>query len=54
VSAETLKEHCKAQLAYFEIPTLWRIDDVPLPTLAGEKLDKNAIKAAYVASRAEG
>jgi acyl-CoA synthetase (AMP-forming)/AMP-acid ligase II len=50
VAAAVLKEHCAGQLAYFEIPTLWQIDDVPLPTLAGEKLDKKSIKATFLAS----
>ncbi|MDO3402751.1 class I adenylate-forming enzyme family protein [Mycolicibacterium neoaurum] len=54
VSAAELKEHCTSVLAYFEIPTRWRIDDMPLPTLAGEKLDKKAIKAAYLDSLGKG
>lgn len=50
VDAETLRSHCTGTLAYFEIPTLWQIGDTPLPTLAGEKLDKKAIRAAFPAS----
>jgi acyl-CoA synthetase (AMP-forming)/AMP-acid ligase II len=54
VDAEALRTHSAGALAYFEIPTLWQISDTPLPTLAGEKLDKKAIKAEYVASREKG
>lgn len=50
VDAESLRAHCAGQLAYFEIPSLWRISDSPLPTLAGEKLDKKAIRANFLAS----
>lgn len=51
VDVEALREHCVGQLAYFEIPSLWRITDVPLPTLAGEKLNKKAIRADFLASK---
>lgn len=53
VDVEALREHCVGQLAYFEIPSLWRITDVPLPTLAGEKLNKKAIKAEFLDSMNE-
>ena len=53
VDAEALREHCVGQLAYFEIPSRWRITDVPLPTLAGEKLDKKTIKAEFLDSANE-
>jgi acyl-CoA synthetase (AMP-forming)/AMP-acid ligase II len=54
VDADTLRAHCAESLAYFEIPTQWRIGDTALPTLAGEKLDKKSIKSDYLASRQEG
>ncbi|KOS58237.1 AMP-dependent synthetase [Rhodococcus rhodochrous KG-21] len=54
VDADELREHCRARLAYFEVPTRWLIDDRPLPTLAGEKLNKKAIREAFLASRAGG
>jgi acyl-CoA synthetase (AMP-forming)/AMP-acid ligase II len=54
VDADALRAHCTGVLAYFEIPTLWQIGDTSLPTLAGEKLDKKAIKAAFLASLQKG
>jgi long-chain acyl-CoA synthetase len=54
VDADTLRAHCAESLAYFEIPTQWRIGDTALPTLAGEKLDKKSIKSDYLASRQKG
>ncbi|QTJ70335.1 AMP-binding protein (plasmid) [Rhodococcus sp. ZPP] len=54
ITADELVAHCRKTLGYFEIPTHWQIDDRPLPTLAGEKLNKKAIKAAFVESVLEG
>ncbi|MBA4857500.1 acyl--CoA ligase [Nocardia farcinica] len=54
VDADQLRAHVKGTLAYFEVPTLWQISDLPLPTLAGEKLDKKSIKAAFVEARRKG
>jgi acyl-CoA synthetase (AMP-forming)/AMP-acid ligase II len=54
VDVAELKKHCAAGLAYFEVPTLWQLGDTPLPTLAGEKLNKKAIRAAYLAARQNG
>lgn len=54
VDAEELRAHLKGTLAYFEVPSLWQIDDRPLPTLAGEKLDKKSIKAAFAESVRKG
>lgn len=51
VTAEELREHCRATLAYFEVPSLWAIDDQPLPTLAGEKINKSAVREAFLAGR---
>jgi len=44
---DDLREFLRARLAYFEIPTRWRITPEPLPTLAGEKIDKNALRASF-------
>lgn len=49
-----LRAHCTQDLAYFEIPTRWLIGDSPLPTLVGEKIDKKAIRAAYLATAERG
>lgn len=51
VQAEELLEHCRAMLAYFEVPSLWEIGDRPLPTLAGEKINKKAVREAFLAGR---
>ncbi|MPV90570.1 AMP-binding protein [Georgenia ruanii] len=53
VTPEELREHCRATLAYFEVPAMWAIDDEPLPTLAGEKIDKKAVRDAFLADREE-
>lgn len=52
VSVDELHQHCRATLAYFEVPTLWQVGDVPLPTVAGEKIDKEAVRAGFSGSRA--
>jgi acyl-CoA synthetase (AMP-forming)/AMP-acid ligase II len=46
----TLTEHdlttfLRDRLAHFEVPTRWVVQDDPLPTLAGEKADKKALRA---------
>lgn len=51
VSATELNDHCRESLAYFEVPTIWAIDHQPLPTLAGEKINKKAIREGFLASR---
>jgi acyl-CoA synthetase (AMP-forming)/AMP-acid ligase II len=43
-----LREFLRARLAYFEVPTAWRIAADPLPTLAGEKIDKKTLKSTFV------
>jgi long-chain acyl-CoA synthetase len=45
---DALREFLRARLAYFEVPTAWRISPDPLPTLAGEKIDKKTLKATFV------
>ncbi len=54
VDAEELRAFLKQTLAYFEVPSLWTISDQPLPTLAGEKVDKKAVRAAFLAACDEG
>jgi long-chain acyl-CoA synthetase len=51
VTAVELRQHCRTTLAYFEVPTLWQIDAVPLPTLAGEKIDKKAVRGRFLTTR---
>lgn len=48
LTEDELRQHCRTTLAYFEIPSLWHIDDQPLPTLAGEKVDKKALRIAFL------
>lgn len=54
VDEDELRAFCRGTLAYFEVPSVWRIGDTALPTLAGEKLNKKAIKAALLESPREG
>lgn len=49
-TVDDLRAFLRARLAYFEVPTQWRIGDGPLPTLAGEKIDKKSLRAAFVGS----
>lgn len=51
VTVADLETHCRQTLAYFEVPTLWHLSTAPLPTLAGEKLDKKTIRAEFLAQR---
>ncbi|HWD05864.1 MAG TPA: class I adenylate-forming enzyme family protein [Kribbella sp.] len=43
-TAEELRSFLRGRLAHFEVPTRWRIGDQPLPTLAGEKVDKKTLR----------
>jgi acyl-CoA synthetase (AMP-forming)/AMP-acid ligase II len=45
---DELRTFLRERLAYFEVPTAWRISPDPLPTLAGEKIDKKTLKATFV------
>ncbi|HVE25310.1 MAG TPA: class I adenylate-forming enzyme family protein [Sporichthya sp.] len=47
-SQDDLRTFLRERLAYFEVPTAWRIAADPLPTLAGEKIDKKTLKATFV------
>ena len=46
-SEEELVSHLQGVLAYFAIPTRWRIRDQRLPTVAGEKIDKKNLAAEF-------
>lgn len=47
---EALRSHLAGLLSSFAIPTRWQIRTAPLPTLAGEKVDKKALIAEFVSS----
>lgn len=53
VTAEDLRAHALATLAYFEVPSIWQIGDSALPTLAGEKFDKKQIRQTFLDSHNE-
>jgi acyl-CoA synthetase (AMP-forming)/AMP-acid ligase II len=42
-----LRDHLDGVVAYFAIPTRWEIRTAPLPTLAGEKVDKRTLAAQF-------
>lgn len=42
---DDLRTFLRQRLAHFEVPTKWRIGSDPLPTLAGEKVDKKTLRA---------
>ncbi|MCV7014686.1 class I adenylate-forming enzyme family protein [Mycolicibacterium madagascariense] len=44
---DQLTEHVTGTLSYFAIPTRWEIRPQPLPTLAGEKVDKKSLAARF-------
>jgi long-chain acyl-CoA synthetase len=44
-----LTRHMQTEVAYFAIPTRWVIRAEPLPTLAGEKVDKKNLAAEFQA-----
>jgi long-chain acyl-CoA synthetase len=44
---DELAGHVKGTLSYFAIPTRWEIRSQPLPTLAGEKIDKKTLAASF-------
>ncbi|KAA0095465.1 AMP-dependent synthetase [Mycolicibacterium sp. P1-18] len=49
-TADELAGHVSGVLSYFAIPTRWEIRAQPLPTLAGEKVDKKTLAASFVAT----
>jgi long-chain acyl-CoA synthetase len=44
---DDLTRHLHNEVAYFAIPTRWLIRTEPLPTLAGEKVDKKNLAAEF-------
>ena len=46
-SEAELVRHLQGVLAYFAIPTRWKIRQQPLPTVAGEKVDKLGLAAEF-------
>jgi hypothetical protein len=46
-TADELVGHVTGVLSYFAIPTRWEIRPQPLPTLAGEKVDKKALASRF-------
>lgn len=44
---EELTTHVTGMLSYFAIPSRWQIGPDPLPTLAGEKVDKKSLAAVF-------
>ena len=44
-----LVEHVTGTLSYFAVPTRWEIRAEPLPTLAGEKVDKKSLARSFAA-----
>jgi hypothetical protein len=46
-TADELVGHVSGVLSYFAIPTRWEIRPQPLPTLAGEKVDKKSLAASF-------
>ncbi len=46
-TSDELTAHVTGVLSYFAIPTRWQIRSHPLPTLAGEKVDKKSLAASF-------
>jgi long-chain acyl-CoA synthetase len=44
---DALVDHVSGTLSYFAIPTRWEIRSDPLPTLAGEKVDKKSLARGF-------
>lgn len=42
-----LRAHVEGTLSYFAVPTRWEIRTAPLPTLAGEKVDKRSLARLF-------
>jgi long-chain acyl-CoA synthetase len=47
-TAAELTDHVTGVLSYFAVPTRWEIRAEPLPTLAGEKIDKRSLARDFV------
>lgn len=48
---DELRRHLAATVSSFAVPSRWRFTTDPLPTLAGEKIDKRTLAAAFDAER---
>ena len=44
---DELTQHMRAQVAYFAVPTRWRIRTEPLPTIGTEKVDKKRLATEF-------
>jgi acyl-CoA synthetase (AMP-forming)/AMP-acid ligase II len=44
---EELVGHMTGEVAYFAVPTRWRIRREPLPTVGTEKVDKNSLRSEF-------
>jgi acyl-CoA synthetase (AMP-forming)/AMP-acid ligase II len=49
-SEDDLRAHLRGVIASFAIPTRWEIRTAPLPTLAGEKVDKKRLIAEFLSA----
>jgi long-chain acyl-CoA synthetase len=47
VTSASLTAFLRERLAHFEVPSRWQLGVEPLPTLAGEKVDKKRLRAAF-------
>lgn len=45
---EELRAFLRKRLAHFEVPSRWQIGSDPLPTLAGEKVDKRNLRGRFL------
>lgn len=46
-AVDALRAHLADEVASFAVPTAWRLTTTPLPTLAGEKIDKKTLAADF-------
>lgn len=46
-TADELAAHMAGEVAYFAIPTKWRIREEPLPTVGTEKVDKKSLHSEF-------
>ncbi|MBO0679682.1 acyl--CoA ligase [Mycolicibacterium sp. S2-37] len=50
-TVDELRRHLASAISSFAVPTGWRLTTEALPTLAGEKVDKRTLAAAFMAAR---
>jgi len=46
-TADDLTRHMRSEVAHFAVPTRWRIQPQPLPTVGAEKVDKRRLAAEF-------